>query len=67
MNHILLTASVETFSWDKVQSGNPDGFPEKTEVNKKDVRRLSHFSERSYRRDLGQIGILGGNWHFRWG
>ena len=28
---------------------------------------LSHFSERLYRRDLGQIGILGGNWHFRWG
>ena len=28
---------------------------------------LSHFSERSYRRDFGQIGILGGNWHFRWG
>ena len=27
---------------------------------------LSHFSERSNRRDLGQIGILGGNWHFRW-
>ena len=27
---------------------------------------LSHFSERSCRRDLGQIGILGGNWHFRW-
>ena len=28
---------------------------------------MSHFSERSYRRDLGQIGILGGNWHCRWG
>ena len=28
---------------------------------------LNHFSERSYRRDLGQTGILGGNWHFRWG
>ena len=26
---------------------------------------LSHFSECSYRRYLGQIGILGGNWHFR--
>ena len=23
---------------------------------------LSHFSEHSYRRDLGQIGALGGNW-----
>ena len=38
--------------------------------------RLFHFrvrkydfcvTERLYRRDLGQIGILGGNWHFRWG
>ena len=29
--------------------------------------RLSHFSEHSYRKDLGQIGILGGNWPFRWG
>ena len=29
--------------------------------------RQSHFSERSYKRDLGEIGILGGNWHFRWG
>ena len=28
---------------------------------------LSHFSECLYKRDLGQIGILGGNWHFRWG
>ena len=28
---------------------------------------LSHFSERLYRRDLGHIGILGGNWHPRWG
>ena len=28
---------------------------------------MSHFSECLYRRDLGQIGILGGNWHFRWG
>ena len=28
---------------------------------------LSHFSKRLYRRDLVQIGILGGNWHFRWG
>ena len=28
---------------------------------------LSHFSERVYRRDLCQIVILGGNWHFRWG
>ena len=28
---------------------------------------LSHFSEGSYRRDLGQIGILGGKWHFSWG
>ena len=27
---------------------------------------LSHFSECLYRRDIGQIGILGGNWHFRW-
>ena len=27
---------------------------------------LSHFSERLYRRDLGQIWILGGNWCFRW-
>ena len=27
----------------------------------------SHFLERSYRRNLGQIGILSGNWHFRWG
>ena len=26
---------------------------------------LSHFSEHSF--DLGQIGILGGNWLFRWG
>ena len=25
---------------------------------------LSHFSEGLYSRDLGQIGILGGNWHF---
>ena len=24
-------------------------------------------SEHSYRRDVGQIEILGGNWHFRWG
>ena len=30
-------------------------------------RWLSHFSECLYRMDLGQIGILGGNWHFRWG
>ena len=30
-------------------------------------RGLSHFWECSYRRDLGQIGILGANWHFRWG
>ena len=30
-------------------------------------RGLSHFSEHLYRRDLGQIGILGENWHFRWG
>ena len=29
--------------------------------------RGSHFSECLYRRDLGQIRILGGNWHFRWG
>ena len=28
---------------------------------------MSHFSERLYGRDLGQIGILGRNWHFRWG
>ena len=28
---------------------------------------LSHFSESLHRRDLGQIGILGGNWHFRRG
>ena len=28
---------------------------------------LSHFSEGLYRRDLIQIGILGGNWHFSWG
>ena len=28
---------------------------------------LSYFSERLYRRHLGQIGILGGNCHFRWG
>ena len=28
---------------------------------------LSHFSERLSRIDLGQIGILGGNWHFRRG
>ena len=28
---------------------------------------LSDFSEHLYKRDLGQIGILGGNWHFRWG
>ena len=27
---------------------------------------LSHFSEGLYKRDLDQIGILGGNWHFRW-
>ena len=25
------------------------------------------LSERLYKRDLGQIGNLGGNWHFRWG
>ena len=30
-------------------------------------RGLSHFSEHSYKRDLGQISILGGNWHFGWG
>ena len=29
--------------------------------------RLSHFSEHLYRRDLGQIGILGENQHFGWG
>ena len=28
---------------------------------------LSHFAERLYKRDLGQIGILGGNLNFRWG
>ena len=28
---------------------------------------LSHFSEGLYWRDLGQIGIFGGNGHFRWG
>ena len=28
---------------------------------------LGHFSERLYRRDFGQIEILGENWHFRWG
>ena len=28
---------------------------------------LSHFSEHVYRRDLCQIVILGGNWHFSWG
>ena len=27
---------------------------------------MSHFSECLYRRDLGQIEILGGNWHFKW-
>ena len=27
---------------------------------------LSHFPEGLYWRDLGQIGILGGSWHFRW-
>ena len=26
---------------------------------------VSHFSEGLYRRDLGQFGILSGNWHFR--
>ena len=25
----------------------------------------SHFSEGLYRKELGQIGILDGNWHFR--
>ena len=30
-------------------------------------RGAEPFSERSYRRDLGQIRILGGNWHFSWG
>ena len=28
---------------------------------------LRHFSEHLYRRDLGQIGIFGWNWHFWWG
>ena len=28
---------------------------------------LSPFSECLYRRALGQIGTLGGNWYFRWG
>ena len=28
---------------------------------------LSHFSGVWYRRDLGQIGIFGGNWHFGMG
>ena len=28
---------------------------------------LSHFSEGSYSRDLSQIEVLGGNWHFGWG
>ena len=28
---------------------------------------LSHFSKHLYRRDLGQIRILGEKWHFRWG
>ena len=28
---------------------------------------LGHFSEPLYRRDFGQIEILGENWHFRWG
>ena len=27
----------------------------------------NHFSEGLYSRDLSQIGILGGNWHFGWG
>ena len=27
---------------------------------------MSHFSECLYRKDSGQIRILGGNWHFRW-
>ena len=31
------------------------------------VGGLSDFSESLYRRELGQTGILGGNWHFRWG
>ena len=30
-------------------------------------RRLTHFSERLYRRDKSQIRFLGGNWHCRWG
>ena len=28
---------------------------------------LSHFSEGLYRKDVGQIGILGESWHFRKG
>ena len=30
-------------------------------------RAVSHFPECLYRSDLGEIGILGGNWHFRLG
>ena len=30
-------------------------------------QELSHFSERLYSQHLGQIRILGENWHFRWG
>ena len=29
--------------------------------------QVSHFSEGFYSRDLGQVGVLGGNWHFVWG
>ena len=31
------------------------------------LMELTHFSDCSYRRELGQVGILGGNWQFRWG
>ena len=30
-------------------------------------RCLSHFSEGLYKKDFSQTGILGRNWHFRWG
>ena len=44
----------DTVSWDEKWMVNKGG-------------GLCHFSERLCRMDLGQIRILHGNWHFRWG
>ena len=68
---ILILANVQysqeaVFSFEKGSNGQ-NHFSSKVCTGGGGGGELSHFPEHLHRKEIGQIGILCGNWHCKWG